>query len=247
MTRKNSTVNPKAGTLKQQNRALRTSSQPGFVKSIAFALLLSLTIPSLSIAKDELADTGKDVKARVDRSIPDSCCVADKVQSKNVYKIVRLVIPSKEMIRKSDSEANHNLVRSLKESKLTKLHAFILRSDRDIHNRFAAETRIGKVGNSNAADTDISIHFNAENLPVHAQASIASGDEEINEFFKLDNEGLHFAGLNSLKADQDINQQFVVEHARISVPSAAHYWVADQEMAVPARSAGQSMVSNSKY
>jgi hypothetical protein len=247
MTRKNSTVNPKAGTLKQQNRALRTSSQSGFVKSIAFALFLSLTIPSMSIAKDELADTGKDVTTRIDRSIPDSCCMADKVERKDVYKIVRLMIPSKEMIHKSDSEANHNLVRSLKESKLTKLRAFILRSDRDIQDRFAAETRIGTAGNSVAADTDISIHFEAENIPVKLQASIASGDEDMNAFFNLENGGLRFAGLNSLKADQDISRQFAVEHARVSVPSAAQYWVADQEMEVPVRNAGQSMVSNSKY
>jgi hemerythrin len=248
MTRKNSKVNPKAGTLKQQDRALRTNGQSGFVKSIAFALLLSFSIPSFSIANEIQGDTGMEIKSRVDNSIPDSCCVADKSQNKrDTYKIVRLSIPSKEMIRKSDSEANHNLVRSLKESKLNYLRQWILRSDLEISKRFAAETRINKVGNELVADQEMSIYFDAENLPVEPKAVLVKSDQDINDLFVLENEGLRFAGLNSLEADQDIHEKFELENTRITVPSAAQYVVADLEMSVPVAMSTHSLVSNSKY
>jgi hypothetical protein len=248
MTRKNSKVNPKAGTLKQQDRALRTNGQSGFVKSIAFALFLFFSIPVFSTANEIQGDTGMEVNSRVDHSSSDPCCVTVKVQDKrDPYKIVRLAIPSKEMIRKSDSEANHNLVRSLKENKLNKLRMWILRSDMEINNLFAGETKIRKIGNDLLADQEIGVYFDAENLPVKHQASLVKGDEDMNEFFKLENEGLRFAGLNSVKADQDINGNFVVENTRITVPYAAQFVVADQEMSVPAAVVKNSLVSNSKY
>jgi hypothetical protein len=248
MTRKNSKVNPKAGTLKQQDRALRTNGQSGFVKSIAFALLLSFSIPVFSTANEIQGDTGMEINARVDRSTSDPCCVAVKDQDKrDPYKTVRLAIPSKEMIRKSDSEANHNLVRSLKENKLTKLRMWILRSDMEISNLFARETKIGKIGNDFLADREVGVYFDAENLPVKHQASLVKADEDMNDFFRLENEGLRFAGLNSLEADQDINGNFVIDNIRITVPCAAQYVVADQEMSVPAAVVKHSLVSNSKY
>lgn len=249
MTRKNSKVNPKAGTLKQQDRALRTNRQSGFVKSIAFALLLSFSIPTFSIANEIKGDTGMEIRSRVDsNSIPDSCCVADKSQNRvDRYKIVRLMIPSKEMIRKSDSEANHNLVRSLKESKLNNLRQWILRSDLEINKRFAAETRINKIGNERQADQDMSTYFVAENLPVKPQAALAKGDEDIHDMFVLENQGLRFASLNGLKADQDINNRFMAENTHISVPTAAQYVVADLDMSVPVVVPANGLVSNSKY
>ncbi len=189
-----------------------------------------------------------EVNSRVDHSTSDPCCVTVKVQDKrDPYKIVRLAIPSKEMIRKSDSEANHNLVRSLKENKLNKLRMWILRSDMEINNLFAGETKIRKIGNDLLADQEMGVYFDAENLPVKHQASLVKGDEDMNEFFKLENEGLRFAGLNSVKADQDINGNFVVENTRITVPYAAQFVVADQEMSVPAAVVKNSLVSNSKY
>ena len=48
MTRKNRTVNPQAGTLKQENRALRTNIKSMTVKLIAFALFILVSIPNMS-------------------------------------------------------------------------------------------------------------------------------------------------------------------------------------------------------
>ena len=155
MTRKNSTVNPKAGTLKQQNRELRINRQSGYVKSIAFALILSMTAPTLSQAMDEVSDTVKGEINRVDSSKPDNCCVLDNGQNRDKYKVVRLVIPSREMLRKSDSEANRNLVYSVKENKLNRMKSIIDASDKEINARFNAETRIATVGDLHRADQEM--------------------------------------------------------------------------------------------
>ncbi len=232
MTRKNSTVNPKAGTLKQQDRALRISRQSGFVKSIAFALLLSLTAPAVTQAMGDLADTGKESNVKIDRSIPDSCCVADDRQNKGKYRIVRLTIPSSEMIRKSDSEVTRNMVYSLRENKLRKMSAWISRSDRDIDAQFTRETRISQGQDAVRADADMALYFQAENIPVSAGVAAGKADEDMNDLFRLENEGLLWSMNSKLRADDDISMQFVLENTRISLPSAADFAKSDAEMSV---------------
>jgi hypothetical protein len=232
MTRKNSTVNPKAGTLKQQDRALRISLQSGFVKSFAFALLLSLTAPAVTQALGDQADTGKEANTRIDRSIPDSCCVADDRQNKGKYRIVRLTIPSTEMIRKSDSEATRNLVYSLRENKLSRMSAWISRSDREIDAQFSRETRISQGHDAVRADADMALYFQAENIPVSAGVAAGRSDDEMNNLFRLENEGILWSMNSNLRADDDISRQFVLENTRITLPSAADFAKSDAEMSV---------------
>lgn len=244
MTRKNSTVNPKAGTLKQQDRELRISSQSRFVKSIAFALILSMTAPTITQAMDEVADTGKGVITRIDSSKPDNCCVLDNGQKK--YKVVRLIIPSRDMIRKSDSEANRNLVSSLSESKLHRMKSALAVSDKEINTRFSMETRIQHVGDLRKSDDEMSIHFKAENIQVTGSAAIALADAAVQESFTLNTRGIRFSAANSPKADAEMNQQFVWSNTKIAVPSAAVYALADQEMIVKGQAVGAPIAAG-KY
>ncbi len=247
MTRKNSTVNPKAGTLKPQDRALRISRQSGFVKSIAFALLLSLIAPSVTQAMGDLSDTGKEIHARLDSSIPDSCCVADDRQNKGNYKMVRLTIPSREMIRKSDSEANRNLFSSLKENKLRRMASWISRSDRDIAEQFTEAIRINPNANVAKSDTEMTDFFQAENIPVKVLAIVSKADQDMHDFFALDNNGILLSAQLKTMGDDQINRQFALDNTRISLPSASDFAKADADMAVKAGAAQSVQVVASSY
>ena len=232
MTRKNSTVNPKAGTLKQQERELRINRQSGFVKSIAFALILSMTAPTLSQAMDEVSDTVKGEISRVDSSKPDNCCVLDNGQNRDKYKVVRLVIPSREMLRKSDSEANRNLVYSVRENKLNRMKSFIDASDKEINARFNAETRISTVGDLRRADQEMGIYFQSENIALNSADVMKQADRDMQDLFTFDTKGLQFSKAASIKADEEIREQFVREHTRIQLPSASDFSRADATMIV---------------
>ena len=246
MKRKNSTVNPKAGTLKQQDRALRINRQSGFVKSIAFALLLSLTAPAVTQAMGDLADTGRDLNTRVDRSTPDSCCVAEVRQQNGTFKVIRLTIPSREMLRKSDSEANRNMVYSLKENKLRRMQSWISRSDREIAEQFDSESRISLGQDLAKADADMTVYFQAENILAQMPVVTRKADEDMRDFFILENEGLAWSNNGRMAADEDISRQFVRENTRISMPSAAAIAKADAEMALKpgVQNATQAVVSS---
>ena len=132
MTRENNKVNPKAGTLKQENRDLRTNTKTMTVKLIAFALFILVSIPNMSFVQDDTFVKAADSKKSIQlgNMTPDSCCVVEKPGNIRSRKgVIKLVIPSVEMIRKSDSEANSNLVYSLKENKLKALMPMIVKSD----------------------------------------------------------------------------------------------------------------------
>jgi hypothetical protein len=239
MTRKNSTVNPKAGTLKQTNRALQTNRQSGFVKSIAFALLLSMTVPAMSHEQGDAVDTGVGIIERIDRQNPENCCLA----SEPTVKQVKLSMPSREMIRKSDSEAIKNLMQSLTENKLHALRFWLARADREMSWNFEGEYAVKGNMSPSAGDTEIMVQFNAENLaPIHSMQFVKA-DVDMVDFFQLDNEGLRFSEVSLARADEEINSVFSIDETQISVPCAADYANADRSMAIPGEKSVQRSIA----
>lgn len=229
MTRKNSTVNPKAGTLKQTNRALQTNLQSGFVKSIAFALLLSITVPAMSNDQGDGIDTGSGVIERIESQSPENCCLA----SEPTVKKVKVTMPSSEMIRKSDSEAVKNLRQSLTENKLHALRFWLARADWEMNRNFETEHRVKTSQNVKAADTEILVQFNAENIPAVQHGMVLKSDAEMVDFFKMENKGLRFSNTELAMVDAEMTRLFSIQETRISVPADAEFARADQAMTVP--------------
>jgi len=235
MTRENNTVNPKAGTLKQQNRALRTNTKSITVKLIAFALFILVSIPNMSFVQDDTFEMAADSKKSIQLSYmtPDSCCVVEKPGNIRSRKgVVKLVIPSVEMIRKSDSEANSNLVYSLKENKLKALMPLIVKSDVEINQRFRKETSLDLSKIIAEQQSDESLHdlFSAENIRLNTSAANEKADTNINELFIAEHAGIPAIYVNLAAADLDINQDFFFQALNISLPSALQFNLADREI-----------------
>jgi hypothetical protein len=112
------------------------------------------------------------------------------------------------------------------------MSAWISRSDRDIDAQFTRETRISQGQDAVRADADMALYFQAENIPVSAGVAAGKADEDMNDLFRLENEGLLWSMNSKLRADDDISMQFVLENTRISLPSAADFAKSDAEMSV---------------
>jgi hypothetical protein len=235
MTRKNNTVNPKAGTLKQENRALRTNTKSITVKLIAFALFILVSIPNMSFVQDDTFVMASDSKKSNQLSYmsPDSCCVVEKPGNIRSRKgVVKLVIPSIEMIRKSDSEANSNLVYSLKESKIKALMPMIAKSDAEINKRFRKETSLdlSNIINGHKSDKALNDLFAAENISINVLAAGDKADTNINDLFIAENVGIPASYVNLADADMEINKDFAFQSLNISLPSASQFNLADTEI-----------------
>jgi N-acetyl-beta-hexosaminidase len=235
MTRKNRTVNPKAGTLKQENRALRTNMKTITVKLIAFALFILVSIPNMSFVQDgsNLAVADNKTTSGLLNMDPDSCCVIEKSGSVRPGKgRIKLVIPSIEMIRKSDSEATSNLVYSLRENKLKALKPLIVKSDADISNRFRKETSLDLKNSIHAvnADSHIVNLFAAENLRYNTVTLNEKADADIQASFIVENVGITVGYTNIVKADSEIARDFTLQTLTISLPSVDQFSLADKEI-----------------
>jgi hypothetical protein len=235
MTRENNKVNPKAGTLKQENRALRTNTKTITVKLIAFALFILVSIPNMSFVQDDTylmaADSKKSLQ--LGNMIPDSCCIVEKPGNIRSRKgVIKLVIPSVEMIRKSDSEATSNLVYSLKESKLKALMPMIVKSDAEINNRFRKETSLdlSNIISGHQSDRHLNDLFAAENISINAVVASEIADTDINDLFIADHVGIPALYVNLAKADLEINKDFALQALKISLPSASQFNQADIEI-----------------
>jgi predicted transcriptional regulator len=234
MTRKNRTVNPGAGTLKQENRALRTSIKSMTVKLIAFALFILVSIPNMSFVQDDTFTatvvSKKPLKEMIDHT--DSCCVIEKPGTKTRKGTVKLIIPSLEMIRKSDSEANSNLAISITENKLKALKQWIENSDAEINNLFRKETTLSVAGilHIQHADTRIIQQFDAENISVSSVSITQQADKDMNHLFQAEQVGITTKYTNVDLADKEMNFDFVKNELTISLPSAHDFNLADNEM-----------------
>ncbi len=235
MTRKNNKVNPKAGTLKQENRNLRTNTKTMTVKFIAFALFILVSIPNMSFVQDDTFVKSADSKKSIQLSniAPDSCCVVEKPGNIRSRKgVIKLVIPSVEMIRKSDSEATSNLVYSLKESKLKALMPMIAKSDAEINKRFRNETSLDLLEIIAGQKSDKSLHdlFYAENIRLNAAAAAEKSDTDINDLFIAEHAGIPALYVNLAEADMEINKDFALQALNISLPTAMQFNLADIEI-----------------
>lgn len=233
MTRKNSTVNPKAGTLKQENRALRTNMRTITVKLIAFALFILVSIPNMSFVQEDAIVAAADSKQAIQLldMNPDSCCMVEKPGINGKGKtMVKLVIPSIEMIRKSDSEATSNLVYSLKENKLNALKKQIMKSDAEITTLFSKETSLARQNQPGLmqADTHMNVLFAAETI--HSVKANNLSDEEIDNLFTLENKGIPVIYTAIEKADAEIGKDFVMNTLNIALPSVNQFLLADIEI-----------------
>jgi hypothetical protein len=234
MTRENNTVNPKAGTLKQKNRALRSNTKAITVKLIAFALFILVSIPNMSFVQDDAFVMATDSKKSIQLSYmtPDSCCVVEKPGNIRSRKgVVKLVIPSVEMIRKSDSEANSNLVYSLKENKLKALKPLIVKSDAEINNRFRNETSLNLSNIFAGHDSDKRLNelFAAENISIDTSSNELA-DTDINDLFIAEHAGIPALYVSLANADMEINNYFTLQTLNISLPSELQFNLADTEI-----------------
>ncbi len=235
MTRKNRTVNPQAGTLKQENRALRTNIKNTTVKLIAFALFILVSIPNMSFVQDDTFTAAVDSRNQLNlRNMnPDSCCVIEKPGIKSRKGAIKLVIPSLEMIRKSDSEANSNLAYSLKESKIKALKPWIVKSDAEINHHFKTETNLLVAGllETQQADARINNQFAAENIRFSSgSATTQAADADMNDLFIAEHIGITNKYVNVDLADMEINSDFAINGLTITLPSARDFNLADTEM-----------------
>ena len=235
MKRENNTVNPKAGTLKQENRALRTNTKSISVKLIAFALFILVSIPNMSFVQDDTLVVAADSKKSIQLNYmtPDSCCVVEKPGNIRSRKgVIKLVIPSIEMIRKSDSEANSNLVYSLKESKLKALMPMIANSDDEINKRFRKETSLdlSNIIDGHKSDKRLNDLFVAENISINDLADSEKADTNINDLFIAENAGIPAFYVNLADADREINKDFALQALNISLPTALQFNLADTEI-----------------
>jgi hypothetical protein len=235
MTRENNTVNPKAGTLKQENRALRTKTKSITVKLIAFALFILVSIPNMSFVQDDTFVSAADSKKSLlnGNMTSDSCCLVEKPGNIRSRKgVIKLVIPSVEMIRKSDSEATSNLVYSLKESKLKALMPMIAKSDAEINKRFRKETSLdlSSIVAGHHSDKGLNELFAAENISINALAAGEKADTDINDLFIAEHVGIPALYVNLAEADLEINKDFALQALNISLPSASQFNLADTEI-----------------
>ncbi|MGL6268091.1 MAG: hypothetical protein ACRC2O_09190, partial [Chitinophagaceae bacterium] len=193
------------------------------VKLIALALIILVSIPNMSFVQDDTyavtVDSRKPIKTPYLN--PDSCCIIEKPGNKARRGIVKLVIPSLEMIRKSDSEAHSNLTVSLSENKLKGLKKWITKSDAEINNLFRNETSLSVAGflHVQKSDTRINHQFDAENIRVNTAIAINLSDADMNDLFLAEHVGITAAYANVELGDIEINRIFDLNELTISCPS----------------------------
>lgn len=249
MKRKIEKVNSEAGTLKQSNSLVRNGMRIP-AKLAAFFLMFSLALTNMSFVQDSdsiIKNDSKSTESVADAN--DTCCDVNKTKatsgSKKILKLYHL--PSPEMIRKSDSEANHNLAYSLTENRVKRLKALIVKSDAEISERFKSETSVqtARLINSAKADETIANLFTAENLSIDTRRVGIISDKAINHAFEKENYGIAGSYTNQAHADEQINKKFIAESVRISVPSADRFEIADADMQTLYQSeAHQNLVIN---
>jgi hypothetical protein len=204
-------VNPKAGTLKQNKNNwsnLKNASRK-LIASVMMIAVIAMT-PGVVNAGTKISDT---------------CCTPETSRLVKMVKAVKLNLPSQEMIRKADSEAHMNLVRSLSENKMKKFSALFAISDADINISFHKETMISFPVADRVADENITTLFQAENIDM--SSSIANSDSDIMDIFQAENEGIKL-NIQVVAADDQINANFLAEN--INFPGAEMISKADAEI-----------------
>jgi hypothetical protein len=89
--------------------------------------------------------------------------------------------------------------------------------------------------------------FQAENIPVKVLAIVSKADQDMHDFFALDNNGILLSAQLKTMGDDQINRQFALDNTRISLPSASDFAKADADMAVKAGAAQSVQVVASSY
>ena len=211
MKRKMNQVNPKAGTLKQNkiNWSNLKNASRKLIASVMMIAVIAMT-PGVLNAGTRMGDT---------------CCTPETSQLVKLVKEVKLTLPSQEMIRKADTEAHRNLVRSLSENKMTKFSAQFAISDADINSSFNKETMISLPVADGVTDENITTQFQAENIDM--SSSIANSDSDIMDIFQAENDGIKL-NIQAVTADDQININFLAEN--INLPGAEMISKADAEI-----------------
>jgi hypothetical protein len=211
MKRKMNQVNPKAGTLKQNkiNWSNLKNASRKLIASVMMIAVIAMT-PGVLNAGTRMGDT---------------CCTPETSQLVKLVKEVKLTLPSQEMIRKADTEAHRNLVRSLSENKMNTFSAQFAISDADIISSFNKETMISLPVADRVTDENITTLFQAENIDM--SSSIANSDSDIMDIFQAENDGIKL-NIQAVAADDQININFLAEN--INLPGAEMISKADAEI-----------------
>ena len=223
MKRKMNQVNPKAGTLKQNKikwSNIKDASRK-LIASVAMLAVIAMT-PGVVNAAPRNGDT---------------CCIAETTSLVKLVKAVKLALPSQEMLRKADSEAHRNLVKSLSENKMKKFSAMFASSDAEINHSFNKESMISLSSADQVMDENITTLFKAENIDM--SSSIANSDSDIVDIFQVENEGIKL-NIQAVAADDQINANFLAEN--INLPGADILSKADAEM-----NSNQEKENNTRY
>jgi hypothetical protein len=199
MKRKMNQVNPKAGTLKQ-NMINWSSIQNASKKLIASVMMLAIITMNPGIIRAGIRNE-------------DTCCSAETTGVVKMVKSVKLSLPSTEMVRKADSEANSNMIRSLFENKLNRYRSQFIISDAAINRLFAKETSVSLPSASlKISDEKMNNLFNAENILM--TSSISGSDSNINDIFQAENQGIRI-DIAAGTADEKMNLNFFAENINL--------------------------------
>ena len=211
MKRKMNQVNPKAGTLKQNkiNWSNLKNASRKLIASVMMIAVIAMT-PGVLNAGTRISDT---------------CCTPETSQLVKLVKDVKINLPSQEMIRKADTEAHRNLVRSLSENKMKKFSAQFAISDADINSSFNKETMISLPVADGVTDENITTLFQAENIDM--SSSIVNSDSDIMDIFQVENDGIKL-NIQAVAADDQINIDFLAEN--INLPGTEMFSKADAEI-----------------
>ncbi len=204
-------VNPKAGTLKQ-NKINWSNLKHASRKLIALVMMWTV-----------IAMTPGVVNAGTKNG--DTCCTpAETTRLVKLVKAVKLTLPSRELVRKADTEAHRNLVRSLSENKVKKYSAMFASSDEAINSSFKNETMVSYVADRNTDET-VNNLFQAENIDM--SSSVVNSDTDIMDVFQAENDGIKM-NTQAVAADDQITSNFMAEN--INTPGADAISKADAEM-----------------
>jgi hypothetical protein len=132
-----------------------------------------------------------------------------------------------ETLRRADSEANVNLYRSLRESKITRFAQQFAQTDEVVNASFVAEHADFRFP---AADEWMNLVFAAENIAV---PTTETADDQLHSRFVAENKGISQA-LQLARADEHIILNFQAEN--ISTPLSEAFTVADAEINTNMRS-----------
>lgn len=204
-------VNPKAGTLKPRNRkTLQNVSR----KLIAFVLMLAIALQPAVLSAKTLDYKG------------DTCCSVEKKNTVNKFaKLVKVNLPSRDYIRKADSEITRNLYNSMEENRVKQFADGFATSDAEINRAFNAENRISAPKTRLGDDEWMAARFMAENIqmPANWSANDATVIKDFNQSVRI-----QWATPRAEGLDEMVTLQFFAEN--ISIPSAEMITVADESM-----------------